>query len=281
MGNVHAPFGMDTTHRQFDAPPTSASSLTPWNSNEHQSSVNSVDWKEPCMPEFLLTDKKEDEISLKLPVTKSGHQWRQLFSQDYYSVGLSPNCRLAFVLGKRFLRIYHLSGPPDLRAEPRDPLEGDFEDAVLSNRYLVAVQRYTLNTFELSADGHRLNKPHSTPLENQNNRRDWIPKCLAISDNGESAWIAVGFRVKNAFGSCGEIKIYLINSSRGGHEERSRLTIENSRKSDHVRRIAFSPDGNRLACVTTTNRVLIWSWSERTHSWQRPFQIQRDFSPVS
>ena len=236
------------------------------------------------MPEFPYTDKGSED-SLKVG-TKSGRPWRRLLPHDhYYSVGLSSNCQLAFVLGERILSIYFLNGPPNLRAEPRDCFEGEFEDAVLSNRYLVTLGRYKLDTFELSADGHRLNKHLSTVLENQVNRRDWIPKCLAIFDNGRCAWIAVGFRVNNGFGNGGDIKVYLINESGitkeiGRHDAGFRSSIKTQLESDYIRRIAFSPGGDKLVCVTNNNRVLIWSQSDNAQSWQRPFQIKRDFRPV-
>lgn len=290
---------MDTTRRQSAAASTSGSNLTPWGSSEHRTSVPAVDWEEPCWPEFLLTDKgPEYSLNLGTNSGRSLESLRQLFFRDcYYSFGLSPNCQLAFVLGKRALRIYFLSEPPnpraELRAELRDCFEGEVEDAVLSNRYLVTLERYRLDTFELGADGRRLNKHFSTVLENQMNRRGWIPKCLAIFDNGRCAWVAVGFLVdrnfcsgvNRDFRSGGDIKVYLINASGiteeiGRYDEGFRSAIGDPLESEYIRRISFSPDGDRLACVTNNNTALIWSWSHSSQSWQHPFEIRRDFRPV-
>jgi len=182
-----------------------------------------------------------------------------------------------------------LSEPPNLRAELRaellDCFEGEVEDAVLSNRYLVTLDRYRLDTFELGTEGRRLDNHFSTFLESQVNRSDWIPTCLTIFDNGSLAWVAVGFRVKKAFESGGDIKVYLINTSGIKEIERYdrgfRLAIGNPLESESIRRIAFSSGGDRLACVTNTNTVLIWSWPPSAESWRCPFEIRRDFRPVS
>src|SRR5215469_5570344 len=198
---------MDTPRRQSAAAAGSASSL----SNERQLSVLSADWEEPCWPEFLFT-LKEPEYSLDLS-TKSGGLWPK--RHRYYSVGLAPNCKLAFVLGKHGVHIYFLSEPPNLCAELRaqlsverlNPFDGEVTDAVLSNRYLVALDRYKFDTFELDADGRLLDKKHfSTTLENQSNKSNWVPKCLAIFDDGNCAWVAVGFLVTKGLESGGDIK---------------------------------------------------------------------------
>ena len=276
---------MDTPRRQSATASASESSL----SNERRPSVLSADWEEPRWPEFLFT-VKEPEYSLDLS-TKSGGLWPK--RHRYYSVGLSPNCKLAFVLGKHGLQIYFLREPPNLCSEPRaklsvellKPFEGEVADAVLSNRYLVTLDRYKFDTFELGADGRLLDKHFSTALENQTNKSDWVPTCLAIFDDGSCAWVAVGFRVKKGLESGGDIKVYLIEASGiteeiGRYDKAFRSAIGNPLESEFIRRITFSPDGDRLACVTNNNTVLIWSWSHVTKSWRHPFKIQRDFSPV-
>jgi hypothetical protein len=231
------------------------------------------------MPEFLVREEGSED-SLKLG-TKSPWFWKK----DYDSFGLSPNCKLAFVLRKRNLDIYFLNAPPNLRAEPRDSFKGKFEHAVLSNRYLVAFERYELRAFELSARDHRLVNKKSTPLESQSKKSRWIPKCLAIFDDGRCAWIAVGFRVKKGPSSGGDIKVYLVSETgireeTGRQDAGLRTSVKTPLESDYVHRIAFSSGGDRLVCVTNNNRVLIWSWSDNAQSWQRPFEIERDFRPV-
>lgn len=286
---------MDSPRSQSAATSASGSSL----SNERRPSVRSTDWEEPCWPSFLFTFK-EAEYFLNIevpPSTKSHRLRRKLFSRHcrYHLVGLSPNCKLAFVLEEHGVHIYSLNEPPDLRAELQaelnvellNPFKGEVVDAVLSDRYFATVDRYKLDTFELGADGRlQLDKHFSTALENQANGSNWVPTCLTIFDNGGSCtWVAVGFLVKKGLGCGGDIKVYRIEASGiteeiGRNDKAIRSTIAKPVESEFIRRIAFSPDGDRLACVTNNNTVLIYSWSRRGKSWRPPFEIRRDFSPV-
>jgi WD40 repeat protein len=209
-------------------------------------------------------------------------------------VGLSPNCKLAFVLEEHGAHIYFLKEPPNLRAELRaelsvellQPSKGEVLDAVLSNRYFATVDRYKLDTFQLDAGGCLRDRHFSTALENQANGSSWVPTCLTIFDDvGDRTWVAVGFRVKKGLGNGGDIKIYLVEASGiteeiGRYDKVFRSTIAKPLESEYIRRIAFSPDGDRLACVTNNNTVLIWSWSDRGKAWRPPFEIRREFSPV-
>jgi hypothetical protein len=176
------------------------------------------------------------------------------------------------------LAIYYLSGLSELRADRRYSFEGKFEDAVLSNRFLVVLERFKFDTYKLSAEGYPLPRYASTHLGNH-----WVPKCLAIFDNESSVTIAVGGYVKNARLD-GDIKVYFINESDaieefGRHDEGFRLAIETPLKSDYVRRIAFGPDGDRLVCVTKRSRVLVWPWLQSSPP-PHPFRIERGFTPV-
>src|SRR5205814_2909068 len=96
-----------------------------------------------------------------------------------------------------------------------EPSKGEVVDAVLSDRYFAAVDRYKLDTFELDANGRLLLDKHfSTALENEANGSDWVPTCLTIFDDDESCtWVAVGFRVKKGLGNGGDIKVYRIEAS--------------------------------------------------------------------
>jgi WD40 repeat protein len=284
---------MDTLRRQSAATSASGSSV----SNEGQPSGHSTDWDEPCWPEFLFTIK-EAECSLNLevsPSTRSRRLWPRPFTRHcYHLVGLSPNCKLAFVLEEHGVHIYFLREPPNLYAELRaelsieslQPSKGEVVDAVLSNRYFATVDRYKLDTFELDANGCLLNNHFSIVLENQANGSNWVPTCLTIfDDNRNRTWVAVGFRVKKHLGNGGDVKVYVIEASGiteeiGRYDKAFRSTIARPLESEFIRRIAFSPDGDRLACVTNNNTVLIWSWSHRGKSWRPPFEIRRDFSPV-
>src|SRR5215469_11447388 len=113
---------MDSPRRQSAAASASGSSL----SNERRPSVHSTDWEELRWPEFLFT-VKEAEYFLNLevpPSTKSRRLRRKPFSRHcrYHLVGLSPNCKLAFVLEEHGVHIYSLSEPPNLCAELRAEL---------------------------------------------------------------------------------------------------------------------------------------------------------------
>ena len=242
------------------------------------------------MPQCRLTTT-DREHSLNLGA-KSDNLWRRFFRRNYHdSVGLSPNYQVAFTLKNQTLAIYHLSAPPDLRGERCGSRNGVFIDTVLSNRYLVTLERNQLELFDIacSAHEHGLNKVVSKKLENQANE-NYIPKCLDIFDNGIHAWIAVGFRVRTTgYNSRGDIKIYLLDTDDARnprirdvvrHNEEFHSAIKEVRESVHIRRISFSPDGHRLACVTHTNKVLVWTWSGDQSSWREPFKIERDFMPV-
>ena len=110
------------------------------------------EWKEDKITRFPFT-VEAPESHFKLG-RKSVRQRRFLNwlhpRKEYYSVGLSPNCKLAFLLGEAALEIHFLDRNQVSSAEPRDSFEGEFEDAVLSNRFLVTLKRYELDVFELS-----------------------------------------------------------------------------------------------------------------------------------
>jgi WD40 repeat protein len=285
---------MDNSRRQSGA--TSASGLS--SSNDRQLSVRPVDWEEPRWPEFPFTFK-EPEYSKELKIPPSTRPRRLSLRRNsrrcFDSVGFSPNCKLAFVLGESGAFVYLLGEPPDLRPEIcaelnkelLQPSKGEVIDAVLSNRYFATVDRYKLDMFGLDEDGHLLDVQFSTSLENQVNGSNWVPTCLAIFDDGGRccAWVAVGFRVKKDGPYGGDIKVYRVEESGireeiGRYDNAFRSTIERPLSSESVRRIAFSPDGDRLVCVTNNNTVLIWSWSHPGESWRPPLEIRRDLIPV-
>jgi len=283
------------SRRQSAAASASGSSL----SNEPPLSLHSNNWDELTWPEFLFTvPEREYDVNLEPPPTtrpRSRLPWRRQSSPHrYLSTGLAPNCKLAFVLEKHGAHIYFLKGPPDVSCEHRvelshdllQPSYGVVVDAVLSNRYFATVDRYRLDTFQLDPNGYLLNKHFSIDLESPANASKWVPTCLTIFDNGGSCtWVAVGFYVKKDDGHGGDIKVYLVEEKGiteeiGRYDKVVRSTFAGPLQSESVRKVAFSPDGDRLACITSNNTVLVWTWSYRGRTWQPPFEIRRAFSPV-
>jgi len=290
---------MDSSRRQSAADSVSGSSL----SNDRRPIVPLSDWQEPYWPEFLFTDQHRDDSQNLEPsqiIEPAQTNWaRRLLPgppprRRYRLFGFSPNCRRAFLLQKRSVDIYALGEPPQVRAEHRERLsieehdspEGQVLDAVLSNRYFATVDRYKLDTFQLRADGSLGRHCHKA-LENQAKGSNWVPQCLTIFDEDEDkTWVAVGFLVKKGGRPGGDIKIYVVKETGiteeiGRHDKVFRSTIATPLESEYIRKISFSPDGDRLACVTSNNTVLVWSWSQRGSRWRYPFDIQRRLIPVT
>lgn len=263
--------------RVADPPSTSESSLTHSGSSDRQSSVSAGEWEEPYLSALHLT-QAGSEYSFMIGIESDRPRHRRLprrRRREYDSVGLSPDCKLAFAWEGNTITIYSLPEPPGVTARSGASFEGEFKDAALSGRYLITLKRFGLDAHRLSADGRRLTHPLSTSWKS---RRNWIPNCVAIFDNGNRAKIAVGGRVDDGLGS-GAIEIYLIDGEELGLRN-SGFSNVTPLESDDVRRIAFSPDGYKLVCVTKNSRVLIWSWSNNAQSWGHPFQIARTFRPV-
>ncbi|KAI9861443.1 MAG: hypothetical protein M1813_005340 [Trichoglossum hirsutum] len=240
--------------------------------------------------EWIEDDTARMDLSMpakkfKLSIERGGLNIFGSRQINYFSSGLSPDCRFSFFLSDNVLDIHPVdalnTGTPRIfRQMPQSPKGYKFAKVTISNNLLAVITKQEgLNVYEYGSnikDGGR--KVGAQVVE------QWDPKCLAIHEANDCTWICAGGRLDQAIGSIGSgnITMYRID---GGH---GRLTL--SQHSAHFDRpspdplsgdfpkmVNFSHDGGRLVCLTNRNCVLVWFLSNNARPRQAPFQITKEY----
>jgi hypothetical protein len=147
----------------------------------------------------------------------------------------------------------------------------------LSQRFLAVVLTETLLVLEYVLPQYR------DRVRVEKFEYGWSPDCLAILETNERTWISVGGRVYLEGVMHSGIKLYRV--------DRSSITARHLRlhleglgsdylKSDFLKTLEFCPTGNRVACLTNNNRVLIWNLSDELKPQSAPFTISRKYANV-
>ncbi|KAI9800304.1 MAG: hypothetical protein M1833_003418 [Piccolia ochrophora] len=235
------------------------------------------DWIEPRIPPFEATSK----AGLSRVPLKRGPMFHP---SQYVSAGLSPDCRSVYFLRERSVRVYSLRNFPavnesDILFKWKMTCDSVCEEAALSNGLLAVFTKRTLLVFSI---------PHQSvigmeSLEYDKERYRWDPNCITIHEANDRAWICVGGRVNYNGNFNGSIKIFQVDMTLG----RSTLVPyaaqldkgeRDSLVGDFLKMLEFSPDGQRLVCVTNNNRILSWFLSNNARPRQDPFQISKAFA---
>ncbi|KAI9771280.1 MAG: hypothetical protein M1840_002250 [Geoglossum simile] len=204
---------------------------------------------------------------------------------NYFSSGLSPNCKFSFFLSDNVLNIYPLdminTGAP--RTFTQTPLSSDgykYAKVVISNSLLAIItKKEGLNVYEYGlniGDGGR--KVGTQDVE------QWDPTCLAIHEANDCTWICAGGRLDQAVGSIrsGNITVYRIDAGRGRlslsrHSARFDRPSPDPLSGDFPKMVNFSHDGGRLVCLTNGNSILVWLLSNNARPRQTPFRITKEY----
>jgi hypothetical protein len=220
-------------------------------------------------------------------------------TETYYSSGLSPNCKAAFYLGLGGVVVYSLErflpkiGKDDvlLRRQPNATENYDVAIATLTNRFLAITcqsndsRSNRLLVFEHSPPG----TPGTANTLSVGETLHIHPTCLAMHESEIGIWVVVGGRIQVTVGRrshmAGKIQVYQVKMADGiirlKRQAARFMSKLNSLLEDWPKTIDFSPDGERLVCITQmTNKVLVWSLDDQACPQQAAFEIMKTYDTV-
>jgi hypothetical protein len=206
----------------------------------------------------------------------------------YKSAGFSPKCTFAFLLSKNSICVYFFHSLREVCPVPvndRIPKDLEYKEAVLSERLLAIITERDIRVFELMPQNAGYCQVGIERFEADSAARTyfWDPKCLALHEANDRAWISVGGRENHNGVFYGSIRIYRVDLSGSGpatmvrHIANFNSPDPDALAKDFPKTIDFSPDGLRLACVTNKNRVLTWLLSNNARPKYSPFQIRKRY----
>lgn len=248
------------------------------------------------LDEMILSEWEEHEMHFPAyEITAVAERSQVLFErrrfgvEEYYSSGLSPNCKRAFYLGSRSIVIYSLERFPEiiekdvlLRRRPADTENYNDAQAVLTDRFLAITcqekdsHQHNLLVLEHSSPGIAGKLLGSELI-------DMHPTCLAMYESGDRTWVMVGGQTNMV----GKIQVYRLENVRGSlclkrQEAQFNKCIPNPLSNDWPKTIDISSDGRRLVCITQrTNKVLVWFLSDHARPRQAAFEISKTYENVS
>jgi hypothetical protein len=208
---------------------------------------------------------------------------------QYKSAGFSPECTLAFLLGKESICVYSFKCLAEVRLVPvkdMGPKGVEFKEAVLSERLLAIITRQDIRIFELVSlsKGYRQVAIQRFGEDSAAHTYTWDPNCLALHEGKDRAWISAGGRENHKGVFHGSIKIYRVDLSSSGPWTMARHIVDfnssdlDALANDFPKTMHFSPDGLRLACVTNKDRVLAWLLSNDAQPRYSPFEIKKRYT---
>lgn len=240
----------------------------------------------PSELELSLEDWLEDDFP---PLGPSGDvqvgsvtldRGRLFHRTEYLSVGLSTDCGLGFFLSKESVTVISLQSRSVVHQITCQNLKiKNLKDAqvALSQRFLAVILAETLLVLE-----YVLPQYHDQ-IRVEKFEYGWRPDCLAILETNERTWISVGGRVYLEGVMHSSIKLYRVDRSITTNRH-LRLHLEglgsDYLKSDFVKTLEFCPTGDRVACLTNNNRILIWNLSDELKPQSAPFIISRKYANV-
>lgn len=224
---------------------------------------------------------------------------------SYDSAGLSPDCQAAYFLSER--RVVVISLPADMnggqpegrsswtlfpsvfRKDSPKPFHSllqrksskpdpEYAGAAISERFLALFTQSTLQLYLYRRQTSSRQDGWATSLE-----VGWYATCIALYEEDNRAWVAIGRRGDSRAGS---IKMYQIDIDNDNvtvkpHTARFDQSNPNPLRREYPKTVAFGPDGRRLVCVTSNDNVLAWLLSNNARPRRDPFVIQKTFRRVS
>ena len=209
-----------------------------------------------------------------------------------HKAGLSPDCLYAYFVGGKDLLLYRLptstsrSIDPVLHLKPPKSEHGsEYREAALSNSFLAVLKDSrtgSLEVYKYGSHAQDFSLKATEPFEATWNEPRWRADCLAIYEARDRVYIAIGGRNSQHDTICSTIRMYRIDvdgKNFSKHDDSFHRSRPNPFTSDHVKSIAFAPDGRRLVCVTNNNRIIVWLLSNNSRPIQPPFQIAKEYMP--
>jgi len=170
------------------------------------------------------------------------------------------------------------------RGEEIPSPRGHMKEAVLSDTFIAFISDSSLEVHEYSLPlkTNRVGKQHVFELESS---YQWDPSCLALHEEQDRAWVAVGGGIVRGEAFHGDIKLFQIDK----FSMKKKLLPQTAKfcRSDPdplrggpLKRLSFGPEKSKLGCVTNNNHVLIWPLSNNAQPRGNPFKITNFYSPV-
>ncbi|KAG9230140.1 hypothetical protein BJ875DRAFT_499399 [Amylocarpus encephaloides] len=238
-------------------------------------------WMEPEI------DYSSIQISNAAEFTQMALSRGRFRNYSYYGAGLSPNCCNAFALGEKELLVCPVNAETSQKNPQIDGhfrlapcAENDFSTAraTITNRFLAVLrgaQRLNLSVFQYSKnpDGGKVGS-HTF--------KGWYPICLGMHEGPSCTCIAVGGCSKEI----GSIRVFKVIDANGKftlemHQTGSTSVLSQPFLNDQPKQIDFSPDGQRLICLTKNNRVLTWLLTDNYEPGDAHFEFQKRYEAGS
>ena len=237
------------------------------------------DWIEIAQPGTIVPQRAQ-KASVLLP------QGPIFAKRRYHSAGLSPDGLYAYFTGAKDLYVYRLL-PTSANVLHLNTPKSEYRETALSNSFLAVLNEGRTDSLEIykyayGSYGRTYSLIGTETFEATTKEPRWRADCLTIHEARDRVWIAIGGRSSQCETISSTIRMYRVDldgknfSKHDAYFHRSR---PNPFTSDHVKSVAFAPDGRRLVCVTNNNRILAWLLSNNARPIQPPFQIGKKYVP--
>ena len=204
------------------------------------------------------------------------------------SAGLSPNCKAAFLLHRSRLMLYDVRSLTNRvvvghGAEIPSP-HGHMKEAILSDTFIAFIFDSSLHVHEY-AFPLRTRKVGKEHVFEQEAGHQWDPSCIAIHEDSDRAWVAVGGGIDSGEDIYGDIKVFHIdkltsNKTLLPQVARFRRSHLDPLAGGPIKGLSFSPDKRKLVCITNNNHILVWTLSNNSNPHGNPFKIEKFYHPV-
>lgn len=192
-------------------------------------------------------------------------------------------------MSSRSIVVYSLENFPQinesnvlLRKRPNATESFNVAKATLTNQFLaIACQGFDSHPHKLLVFKH--SPPGTANTASVSESLSIRPTCLAMYELGDRVWVVVGGQTNMA----GKVHVFRVESVSGIFrlrrlEARFDKLKPNPLLDDWPKTVDFSPDGQRLVCVThRTNKVLVWFLSDHACPQQAAFEIMKTYDNVS
>ncbi|KAF2193406.1 hypothetical protein K469DRAFT_745031 [Zopfia rhizophila CBS 207.26] len=146
----------------------------------------------------------------KLSTDGKPREHQLMKSRTIYSSGLSPDCKVAFLLDETALTMYHLDQHTFHPFPAFINSSGAFKDAVISDNFLAIITKSSLEVWILQVEQQTVGQHVSIMIPPSNG----VPECLAIYQSqtvlnqAQEVFVAIGSRSSSMIG---EVHVYHVN----------------------------------------------------------------------
>ena len=253
---------------------------TPSSQHSVEPRMSPQDWLEPNFVTPKLGSKDCRKRSLDFKVSTEG------------SAALSPDCCYALLQDESCVRVFNIESG---QSKPQ-PIFNHKKD-----RHAIRDARLSFSLVGILSNGElRLWKyrgstsPGQWPSTTESFHPDrlqcaWSPRCFAIFEGSSRTLVALCGQYDEQSSQRACISLYRVvtSDSRGNIQitpDQSFRPFEdshrNSLRSEIIKSVNFSADGQFLVCITKSNRVLSWDVLGNNADPQNPFVVRRTCAKV-